>query len=71
VANQYNISIAGSNADTRQGGMRLTTKERILMIRLVEKLEMHPTFGKALGIEATGAIKNQNAESNPKSLTIA
>ena len=49
----------------------MTTKERILMIRLVEKLVRHPTFGNALGIEATGAIKNQNAESNPKSLTIA
>ena len=63
--------MAGSNTDTRQGGMRLTTKERILMIRLVEKLEKHPTFGKTLGVEATGVVKNQNAESNPKSLTIA
>ena len=49
----------------------MTTKERILMIRLVEKLERHPTFGKALGIEATGALKNQKAESAPKGLTVA
>ena len=48
----------------------MTTKERILMIRLVEKLKRHPTFGKALGIEATGAVKNQKAKANPKSLTV-
>ena len=63
--------MAGSYTDTRQGGMRLTTKERILMIRLVEKLERQPTFGKTLGVEATGVVKNQKAESNPKGLTIA
>lgn len=42
--------------------MILTTRERILMIRLMEKLEKHPSYAKALGIEATGAVKNQNSK---------
>ena len=28
-------------------------KERIMTIRLIEKLQMHPNYGKALGIEGT------------------
>ena len=38
----------------------MTTKERILMIRLMEKLEKNPAYAKALGIEATGAVNNQD-----------
>ena len=49
--------------------MCLTARERILMIRLMEKLEKHPTYAKALGIEATSAVNNQNIESDPKGLT--
>ena len=48
--------------------MCLTARERILMIRLMEKLEKHPTYAKTLGIEATGAVNNQNMESDPKGL---
>ena len=51
--------------------MCLTARERILMIRLMDKLEKHPTYAKALGIEATGAVNNQNMESDPKGLTSA
>ena len=51
--------------------MCLTARERILMIRLMEKLEKHPTYAKTLGIEATGAVNNQNMESDPKGLTSA
>ena len=51
--------------------MYLTARERILMIRLMEKLEKHPTDAKTLGIEATGAVNNQNMESDPKGLTSA
>ena len=51
--------------------MCLTARERILMIRLMEKLEKHPTYAKALGIEAAGAVNNQNMESDPKGLTSA
>ena len=32
----------------------MRTRERILMIRLMEKLKKYPTYAKALGIEATG-----------------
>ena len=34
----------------------------------MEKLEKHPTYAKTLGIEATGAVNNQNMESDPKGL---
>ena len=51
--------------------MCLTARERILMIRLMEKLEKHPTYAKTLGIEATGAVKNQKMESDPKGLAVA
>ena len=49
--------------------MCLTARERILMIRLMEKLEKHPTYAKTLGIEATGAKNNQNIKSDSKGLT--
>lgn len=51
--------------------MCLTARERVLMIRLMEKLEKHPTYAKTLGIEATGAVNNQNMESDPKGLASA
>ena len=54
---------------SREGVMCLTARERVLMIRLMEKLEKHPTYAKTLGIEATGAVNNQNMESDPKGLT--
>jgi len=49
--------------------MCLHARERILMIRLMEKLEKHPTYAMQLGIEATGAVKNQNKKNDPKGLT--
>ena len=51
--------------------MCLTARERVLMIRLMEKLEKHPTYAKTLGIEATGAVNNQKMESDPKGLAVA
>ena len=54
-----------------EGVMCLTARERILMIRLMEKLEKHPTYAKLLGIEATEKAVNQNMESDPKGLTSA
>ena len=47
----------------------MNPKERILMIRLVEKLEKHPTYAKALGIEAAGAEARRNRKDDPKGLT--
>ena len=49
----------------------MTARERVLMIRLMEKLEKHPTYAKLLGIEATEKAVNQNMESDPKGLTSA
>ena len=51
--------------------MCLTARERILMIRLMEKLEKHPTYAMLLGIEATEKAVNQNMESDLKGLTNA
>ena len=51
--------------------MCLTARERIVMIRLMEKLEKHPTYAMLLGIEATEKAVNQNMESDPKGLTSA
>ena len=48
--------------------MWLTARERVLMIRLMEKLEKHPTYAMLLGIEATEKAVNQNMESDPKGL---
>ena len=59
------------NGAMAEGVMCLTARERVLMIRLMEKLEKHPTYAKTLGIEATGAVNNQNMESDPKGLTSA
>ena len=44
----------------------MTARERILMIRLAEKLEKQPAFAKALGVEAASAGKAQAAGSAPK-----
>ncbi|MBQ1170364.1 MAG: hypothetical protein IIX49_05985 [Oscillospiraceae bacterium] len=49
----------------------MTARERILIIRLMEKLEKHPAYAKTLGIEATGAVNNQNMESDLQGLTSA
>lgn len=56
---------------SRKDGMCLTARERILIIRLMEKLEKHPAYAKTLGIEATGAVNNQNMESDLQGLTSA
>ena len=46
----------------------MTVRERILMIRLMEKLEKHPAYAKPLGIEATDVVNNQNRKNNPNDL---
>ena len=57
----------GTRSD--EGVMYLTARERILMIRLMEKLEKHPTYAMLLGIEATGTVNHQNRKNDPKGLT--
>jgi len=47
----------------------LNARERILTIRLMEKLEEKPAYAKALGVEATGAVGTQNTKNDPKGLT--
>lgn len=47
----------------------MTAKERILMIRLAQKLERYPAFAKTLGVEAPGAVLDQKTKSERKSLT--
>ena len=47
--------------------MPLTAKERILMIRLAQKLGRYPMFAITLGVEAPGAVRDQKTKQ--KSLT--
>ena len=49
--------------------MCLHARERILMIRLMEKLEKHPAYAKLLGVEAADLEDNQNRKTDPKGLT--
>lgn len=49
----------------------MCTRERILMIRLMEKLQKHPAYAKALGVEATSVANNQNMGSVPEGLADA
>lgn len=37
----------------------MSVRERILVIRILEKVRKNPNYAKALGIEAAGAIKNE------------
>ena len=46
-------------------------RERIRMIRLMEKLEKYPQHAKTLGIEATGVKKHPTRKYDPKGLTNA
>ena len=47
----------------------MRVRERILMLRLMEKLQKHPGFARALGIEANGVAKYPNSKTEPKGLT--
>ena len=46
----------------------MSVKERILMLRLMEKLHKHPDFAKTLGIEATSVMHNPDQKIDPKGL---
>ena len=46
----------------------MSVKERILMLRLMEKLQRHPDFAKTLGIEATGVRHDPDQKIDPKGL---
>lgn len=48
----------------------MTAKERILMIRLIDKMEQYPAYAKALVIEADGGVNQQNTESNLKGFSM-
>ena len=49
----------------------MTVRERILMIRIMDGIAKNPAYAKALGIEATGAVKNQKNDPDPRGLTDA
>ena len=63
------IDVYRKGPNGRKGVMYLTARERILTLRLMEKVEKYPAFAKTLGIEATGAKNNQNIKSDSKGLT--
>lgn len=49
----------------------MSVRERILMLRLMDKLQKHPSFAKALGVEANSAAWRPNSKTKPKGLTDA
>ena len=46
----------------------MRVKERILMLRLMEKLQKHPNYAKTLGIEATSVMHDPDQKIDPKGL---
>lgn len=40
----------------------MSAKERILLIRLLNKLEQHPAYAKVLGIETAGADRSSKQD---------
>lgn len=51
--------------------MQLTTRQRILMIRLMEKLEKKPSYAKALIVQTTGVSKNRMIDTESKTFASA
>ena len=45
----------------------MSVKERIMMLRLMEKLRQHPDFGKTLGTEVNCVNKHSKIKWEPKS----
>ncbi|MBQ5865106.1 MAG: hypothetical protein IIW56_00310 [Oscillospiraceae bacterium] len=46
----------------------MRAKERVLMLRLMEKLQKHPDFAKTLGIEATSVMHDPDQKIDQKGL---
>ena len=46
--------------------MQLTTRQRILTIRLMEKMEKRPSYAKALIVMTTGTSKNRMTDTESK-----
>ena len=49
--------------------MQLRVKERIMMLRLMEKLRQHPDFAARLGVEVKGAGNAMKPYNETKNLT--
>ena len=49
----------------------MSTRERILMIRLMEKLEKHPAYVKALGVEVSSVVHYPSQKTEAKGLADA
>ena len=63
---QYIHNRKHSVPDLSEGVKRLSAKERILTIRLMEKVEKHPNYVKALGVEASSAKQSLKYRYLPK-----
>ena len=46
----------------------MTARERVLTIRLMDRIAEHPSYAEALGIEATGVMNNQIEKTGPGGL---
>ena len=54
--------------DPSEGVMHMSVKERIMMLRLMEKLRKHPDFAARLGVEASSAGNALNPHTVQKGL---
>ena len=46
----------------------MRVKERVLMLRLMEKLQKHPDFAARLGVEDIGVVRRPITKPNPQGL---
>ena len=46
----------------------MSVRERILMLRLMEKLQKHPAYATLLGVEAPGVANHPNKKTDPEGL---
>ena len=46
--------------------MYLSTRERILMLRLMENLQKHPAYATLLGVEVNAVSRDLNTKTEPK-----
>ena len=61
----YNIRIAGEIEIECVGGVLMTTRERILVIRLLDKINANPAVAKKLGIVWESRSEGFEDQANP------
>ena len=65
AALKYNIPIDRKGYKLKKGVMLLGTRERILVIRLLDKVAGNPNYAKVLGIECVQGMDGQDDLEEP------